>query len=215
MRHVAIITPVYREVEPDFTFSLVRTLRIGGVDFTWLHCVGHTNLPRARNILTDDARKSGADEVFYIDADMGWEPEAVVELFSLPSSLGIIGGAPEKRDGKGFAAIPDMTNCKQAGPLISGIPPTAFMRVPGKVFDTLQAHVPTFEYEGRTVPMFFGQSIGPNGFLRDDDVHFVETARSHGIDSWIHPGLPLRHWGHSPKTRIMADALTITKEEAA
>ena len=215
MRKVAIITPVFREVEPDFPCSLVRTMRIQGVDFSWLHCVGHTNLPRARNILTHDARLTGVDEVFYIDADMGWEPEAVVELFTLPSGMGIMGGAPEKRDGKGFAAIPDQANVKQAGPLISGKPPTAFMRVPCAVFDKLEPLVPQFEYEGRSIPAFFGNSIDENGFMRDDDIHFVDLARSHGVQSWIHPGLALRHWGHSPKTRVMADHITITKEEAA
>lgn len=200
---LAICTPIYRQVEADFLTSLAKTMDMGGI--RWLHVKGHANLARARNYLVQEARERGAEQVVFIDSDIGWEPEALGQLFDCSEECRVVAGAPQRReDGKiRFCSMPDPV-MRRDGPLVSGIGATAFMRIATSVFDELQDKVPSYTYQSRQFPAFF-QTPVLNGEMLDEDVFFSRLCRSNGIEVWLNPEIPLRHWHNSPLTAVMAE----------
>ena len=81
-----------------FTTSLVGSLlydratarRIVGLKNEW----SSANVSQPRNNLTRQFLETGAEWLWWIDADMGWEPEALDQLLSVadPKSAPIVGG---------------------------------------------------------------------------------------------------------------------------
>lgn len=200
---LAICTPVYRQVEADFLTSLSRSMELGGI--RWLHVKGHANLARSRNYLVQEARDRGADQIVFIDSDIGWEPEALGQLFDCPEECRVVAGAPQRRDDGviRFCSMPDRI-MRREGQLISGIGATAFMRIAASVFDELESKVPAYAYQGKQYPAFF-QTPVQDGELLDEDVFFSRLCKANGIEVWLNPEIPLRHWHHSPLTAVMAE----------
>jgi len=202
-RKVAILTPVHRLVEADFLVSLHETLTKFPLPISWIHCVGHANLSRSRNYLTQEARDRGVTDLVFIDSDLGWSAEAFISLFETDAR--VIAGCPQRRDEKlGFCGIPDHPTIKRSGRLITGQAATAFLRVEASVFDELELKVPTYIYQDRKTPAFFQVGIQGDDLL-DEDVWFSRLCRGHGIDVWLDPTIQLRHWHSQPLTEVMSD----------
>lgn len=200
---LAICTPVFRTVEPDFLGSLFKTLGAGGC--TWIHVNGHANLPRARNYLVQEARDRKAEHILFIDADIGWEPEAVGQLFDCPDDARVVAGCPQRRehDKLRFCGEPDQVT-RTSGRLVTGTAATAFLRIETSVFDELESKVPNYSFQGREYPAFF-QTPVTNGLMLDEDVFFSRLCKANGIDVWLDPTIQLRHWHSVPMTARMAD----------
>jgi glycosyltransferase involved in cell wall biosynthesis len=209
---LAILTPVFRTCEPDFLGSLFKTLGQGGA--TWIHVQGHANLARSRNYLVQEARDRKAEHVLFIDADIGWEPEAVGQLFDCPDDARIVAACPQRREDGAirFASTPD-ANPKRQGQMVTGTAATAFMRVATSVFDELEPRVPHYHYQGRSYPAFFQTPIALTASgkreLLDEDVYFSGLCKANGIDVWLNPTIPLRHWHTTPLTALMADHMNL------
>lgn len=207
-RKVAILTPVHRLVEADFLVSLHETLLGFPLPISWIHCRGHANLARARNYLTQEARDRGVTDLVYIDSDIGWNAEAFISLFDTEAR--VIAGCPQRRDDKlGFCGIPDVPIARTAWPLITGHAATAFLRVDASVFDELESKVPTYAYQDREYPAFFQVGIR-DGEMLDEDVWFSRLCRDNGIEVWLNPAIPLRHWHSQPLTEVMANRMKFT-----
>lgn len=203
---LAILTPVFKQVEPDFLVSLHKTMQGGGV--SWFHCVGHANLSRARNYLVQQARDAGAEQIIFIDADIGWEPGDIGHLFDCAADVRVVAGAPQRRDDKlGFCGGIDRDNTKHSGRLISGTAATAFLRVDVSVFADLESQVETYAYQGKEYHAFF-QTVISGGEMLDEDVFFSRLCKDNGIDVWIDPTIRLRHWHSQPLTGCIADHIT-------
>lgn len=220
-RRIAITTPAARYIEADFTASLLRTVAAAPASVSWLHVVGHANLPRARNVLVAQALKLGFDDIVFIDADIGWEPEAFTKLFDVPEEVSIVAGAPQRRqsDDLSFcAAIPPKTRVESD--LVSGFAATAFLRVKAHVFRELAPYVEAFDYRGMECRAFFNYELAKNpvsdtvGFV-GEDYYFSTLARKHGIAVWIDPTIALRHWHTEPMTEMMVDHIEIGQPEKA
>lgn len=213
-RKIAILTPVQRSVEADFTASLVRTIAAlkSQADIGWLHVVGHANLPRARNILVGKALAHGFDDIVFIDSDIGWSPDAFARLFNVPDEAGIVAGAPQRRikDQTSFCASVPAGPTRALGDLVEGYAATAFLRIRREVFDFLADKVQEFEYRDEFFRAFFNYRIDKNpsgktvGFI-GEDFYFCMLAKENGLDVWIDPKIELRHWNNAPLTEVMGD----------
>lgn len=205
-RKVAILTPVHRLVEADFLVSLHETLVGFPLPISWIHCVGHANISRARNYLTQQARDRGVTDLVFIDSDIGWSAEAFIALFETEAR--IIAGCPQRRDEKlGFCGGIDRTP-RRFGRLVSGTAATAFLRVEASVFDELEPKVPTYTYQDRITPAFFQVGIR-GGDLLDEDVWFSRLCSDNGIGVWLDPTIPLRHWHSQPLTARLSDHIKL------
>lgn len=207
---LAVCTPIHRQVEADFLTSLFATMQAGGPDVRWLNTIGHANLARARNYLVQEARDRGAEAIVFIDSDIGWDVNAFSALFDADESVRVLGGSPQRREDKlAFCSIPDHPVAKTDGRLITGKAATAFLRVDTSVFDELEAKVPHYAYKDRQYPAFFQIGIR-DGYMLDEDVWFSQLCRDNGIEVWLDPTIPLRHWHSQPLTAVMADHMKFT-----
>src|SRR3546814_16306583 len=72
-----------------------------GVAFTHSFLIGNSLVHDARNrLISDFLHREEATDLLFIDADIGWEPEAALRLIQSPHD--VIGGAyPQKREWPG------------------------------------------------------------------------------------------------------------------
>lgn len=207
---LAICTPVFRQVEPDFLVSLHETLKAGGRGVSWIFVQGHANLSRARNYLVREARDRNAEAIVFIDSDIGWDVNAFGALFETPDDVRVVAGCPQRRDDRlGFCGIPDTPVMQRKGRLVSGHAATAFLRVDMSVFDELDSKTEHYEYQGKDYTGFFQTKI-TGGEMLDEDVYFSRLCRANGIDVWLDPAIRLRHWHSQPLTGLMADHIRFT-----
>lgn len=112
VRRVIIATPVYADVAPEFTQSLVESLallrerrHIG----SWIY-ESRSIVDRARNLLVAQQLAAGADVLVQIDADTGWNaPDLVMGVEAILSgAIDVLGyPVPNRRPGVG---VPSFTS---------------------------------------------------------------------------------------------------------
>lgn len=208
---VAICTPIHRQVEADFMVSLIATMQAKLFPCTWLHTIGHSNLPKARNWLAASALDQDATDILFIDSDIGWSPEAVAKLFDVDEEIGIVAGVPQRRSADlSFCGLPDSPRALKKGDLVTGLAATAFMRIRAPVLEHLKSVVAPYEHEGVPQHAWFGYPIAPNPTTGKtdmllEDYAFCQLARDEGIEVWLDPTIPLRHWHSAPLTSVMGD----------
>lgn len=206
---LAICTPIHRFCEADFMGSLHQTMVAAGSECVWLHTIGHANLPRARNYLVAQARAKGAESIVFVDSDIGWEVSAFAALFDAPEDARVVAGIPQRRDSTlRFAGGLDRQGGKRNGKVLSGIAGTSFLRIDTSVFDELESKTESYTHDGISYPAFFQTPI-QNGELLDEDVYFSRLCKRNGIEVWIDPAIPLRHWHSVPLTEVMADHIKL------
>lgn len=225
-RRIAICTPVGRQVEADFTRSLLATYAAlsKSAEIMWLTVVGHANLPRARNVLVGQALAAGVDDIVFIDSDIGWDVDAFEALFKVPQSVGIVAGCPQRRS-EGDVAFcgsadraPNKIDLADGRYLLTGYAATAFLRVNRRVFDTLAVLVDAFDYDDFEYRAFFNYKIGQNpfngkrGFI-GEDYYFSMLARDTGISVWLDPAIELRHWHSKELQANMAEHIKVKEPD--
>lgn len=224
VKKVAICTPIGRFADPDYMISIFKTMNFfkNTADIAWFNQVGHANLPRARNILVGQALEWGADDVVFIDDDIGWEPEDFLKLLYVPEGVKVSAGAPQRRLEKelGFCGSLDnklQWDCGEGRVLYSGFAATAFLRVAKEAFEELADKVEPFEYQDKQYRAFFNYKIGTNpsgksvGFI-GEDYYFSMLAKENNVEVWIDPTIRLRHWHRQPLDAVLADHIKVKDE---
>lgn len=226
-RRIAILTPVSRTVEPDFTSSLLQTAaacQAARVQVAWLHMRGHANLPRVRNLLAATALAGDVTDLVWIDADIGWDLEGFLRLFRPAQSVHIVGGAAQRRvSGQlSFCGSFDQQSVDVGeGGLIRAKTATSFLRVSRTVFETMRDHHPEWHFWAdevsesarRWVCTYFQYALvehpaRPGEFMYEsEDYQFSRHAERLGFASWIDPRIRLRHWNPVAMDANLGDAL--------
>lgn len=204
---IAICSCISKSPVADYTISLFKTVNYlkDKATVSWLHQVGHANLPRARNILVGKALAWGATDIIFIDDDIGWEPEAFASLMTAPPEVDILAGTPQRRTQPGeqisFCGGPDGTfkmELTDGRTIYQGWAATAFLRVKASVYERLKDKVEEFEYDGENFRAYYNYKIGLNpsgktkGFI-GEDYYFCGLAKENGIEVWVDPSIELRH----------------------
>jgi hypothetical protein len=148
----------------------------------------------------------------FIDADIGWDPEAFAKLFNVAPEMRVVAGAPQKRDGSGFCGHLDRQP-RMSGFCYSGETATAFLRIETSVFGELEPKVERYNFDGVDYAAFFQMAIR-NGEMPAEDIFFSRLCRANGVDVWIDPTISLRHWTTMPMTARMIDRLRPALKEA-
>lgn len=168
----------------EYCSSLLETgirLAVAGVEVQHAIAPGNPFLDMARNDLVERFLASGADDLLFVDADVGWDAKAVLRVLSHPQE--IVGGLVPKRDAKsdshyhqnaitGLMSPEGLFQCMEI--------PTAFMRIKRSAFARLQK------------PYF---KIGANPKDFGEDIYFCRRWTEAGQQMWIDSDISFSHRG--------------------
>ncbi len=205
---VHIAMPCYGGMLTESTFmSFIKwanTARQLGIDWTLETMVNESLISRARNTLTAKfLEQEGATHLFFVDADIGWEPWHLLVL--LNRDVDVIGGLypmktmPIKWVVNGFEGAeegPDqLQEVSKAG--------TGFLLMKRHVFEKLNSHPAVKPYKNdigldpkydKHLKTYFDTAVR-QGRYYSEDWTFCENWRDLGGKVWVDKRVLLRHSG--------------------
>lgn len=217
---VFLATPMYSEnVMAQFAESLKRSLTVlkeNEIEAHWESFMGCCYLPVARNklvkVFLEDERFKDFTDFVFLDSDIEWEPEALLQLLSHP--VDVVGGAyPHKAADEGYPVW--YRTDDEHRPVLGGLSglvecwtiPTGFMRVTRRVFSLMEQHYGTEQLQ---IDEYSADNLGcvVSSYLNFFDTEKI-GSRWWGEDTnfcrrwtmemnrplWTDPGIKLTHWG--------------------
>lgn len=180
---VCIATTSYGSPDASYTFSIAQTrqaLHDVGFNTRYMLLEGNCHVDDARNVIVQHFLDSECTDLVFIDADVSWRPEQVVELLEYDAD--IVGGVyPYRRADKQMDVpvrmIPGKTPVD--GLLeVEGLP-TGFMRIRRHVLEQAASQVPSYQHNGATVPIVFERAM-IDGVRWGGDLSFCNRWRQSG-----------------------------------
>lgn len=199
---ILFATPMYggQCTEPFFhsVMRIIRELVLLGVEYDWLTEKNESLVHRARMEMAATFLRTNHSHLFWIDADIEFEPEHVVALWNLQVDIACGVYAMKKAEKQWFAAWKDGALVKDLdqfnGPIEVDYAGTGFLLIRRNVLETLAASVPSWEGAKGPVPALFMTPIH-NGCLESEDYHFCRIAREAGFKIIMDPSVRLGHYG--------------------
>jgi hypothetical protein len=199
---IAICTPHYADVSPQYCLSLVSmvswtltkaTILVGEAQITPeinVFMASSSTLPRVRNYLAKAAAEWGGDYLLWIDADHGFPQDSLIRLLS--HHLPVVGvnqptrTSPPRASGVSLTGEPLITTREKAeAGLVEevGFPGLAFCLVEMRVVEALRnTGEPLFENR------LWGEGINGDEST-GEDVHFFRRVRQAGFPVHVDHGL--------------------------
>ena len=205
---VVFATPTLsHSLSAEFVTSLAQSgemLRQAGIPYVIHFAGGDPYLPKVRNQLATQFLRDHpeATDLFFIDDDVGWQPEAIMRM--LEADVDVIAGVyPKKQETVAFPcelAIEDNNIVWNGRLLKAKMVPTGFLRIRRHVMEKMAAEskryrgiMPSGEQEHTE---FFWVGIDPDdGEWCGEDVAFCRRWRKMGGDLWIDPDITFSHVG--------------------
>jgi len=196
-----VLVPVADRIEPACEAALRQLERRG---YTVVRAYGYRQIDLARNQMATDALAAGCQETLWIDADTGFDADAVEQLRAHREPI-ICGIYPKK--GKRELAIHVLPGTKEivfgaGGGLIEILyAATGFLLVRREVYEKMerQLQLPRCQADtGRTLVPYFAPLVRPDGdgcWYLADDFAFSERARQCGYRVMADSRLRLWHLG--------------------
>lgn len=202
-RSVFFATPSYDcNVTVEHHGSVVNACQIlanGGHESRVATIAGCCFVDRARNELVRTFLASDCTDLFFVDADIGFDPLVIPRFMESPHD--ILVGIPPKRKSEVEFHIGHATNVFRDGAFEAKEVPTAFMRIKRHVFSMLDAGCPelltTFK-EGNTDPIPYFQCGIFGGEFHGEDIFFCKKWTSLGHSVWIDAAVDFTHRGSHP-----------------
>lgn len=220
---VIIATPFYEvKAFSPYISSLTQTIRLMehcGIDWRFMELAGDSYVHRARNTMCDMfLRDPDATDLFFIDSDMSWNPEAFVKMCMLPDD--VVGGAyPVKNNWEAWTSIPKVQGDKEGNTHLHGrdlgdgtalieaqVLAGGFLRIKRHVLEKFRKAYPDKWYqEPSTDPenpnykfteFFVAEKIDHKFF--GEDHAFAKRLREMGTRMFIYPNIDMVHWGYKP-----------------
>ncbi len=204
-----LATTAYDSPDGGYTFSLQRSrkaLEDAGIQSAYLLLSGNCHVDDARNVVIQYFLLSDCTDLVFIDADVSWEPKALVELCGYDCDL--VGGVyPYRRPDLGSMPVrmirgiyePDKNGLLE----VEGLP-AGFMRMRRKVPEILSEKARHYwnRSERRSqVPILFERTY-VEGTRIGGDINFCLKWRQHGE---VYAAYEMR-LGHTAKT-VVKDSL--------
>lgn len=179
-------------------------LKEAGISFGRIDKGGDCFIDKVRNKFVQDFLDGEGTDLFFLDDDLGWTPEKVLEFVLRPEPL-LAGIYPKKMDDLDFPVALDAS--VETGELITDqglylatFAGAGFLKIKREVLEKLVPLVPRFkdmEYGGivKGYPYLFQTGINKDGFYEGEDVAFLRMARAAGYDLWVDPTVEFRHQG--------------------
>jgi hypothetical protein len=200
MRRVLIGTPSYDgKIDVWFANSLISTVKESINKEIHVHAI-YTSydslVQRARNSLVKLALNGGYDDLFFIDADVEWDPEWFFNLLDRPEP--IVGGAlVKKTDNEGYTIklLNKELQYSSDGKLIEvdGVG-TGFLKISKFALEKLWEVSEEYISEGEPNRMIFDIKV-ENGDLISEDYVLCNKWRGMGYKVWVDPNITCNHIG--------------------
>lgn len=214
-RSVRIAVPAYAGLCQETTDSIIRgaqALKDAGIELQDVDALGgHCYVDRARCILVRNFLRSGATDMVFIDADVGFEPDSLVRLCEATSPV-VAGIYPKKIEPIDWPVTPLAGEiwADAAGLIECHMVPTGFLRINRAVFEAIK--VPTFADPDGAAPAHFKTEVR-DGQYWGEDVEFCRLVREAGIPIKAFAEMDFRHiagdgrvyrgnWGQWLKSQI-------------
>lgn len=203
--HVLVCTPSLQgvpciEYQVSLMESIVRCTSMGiVVDAAFVR--GDCFIGKARNNLVMQFLARGAESLFFIDDDQGWNTDAFIRI--VQDTHEIVGGAvPKKMDEVTYNNVDLITdeakNCVvEAGLLKVKTVGTGFMRIKRSAIDKFIAAYPETYNPGDGSQTFHHRIFEPkiiDGQFWGEDLVFCKAWEKLG-DMWIDPNVDFKHVG--------------------
>lgn len=217
---VCILTPCVRmEYAAEYHQSLKQLMvALGehGIPFQCLEVKGDPFVDKARNKLVKWALETPCQNLFFIDDDIGFPAEKVIEFLMRPEPIlaGIYRKKQLETDFPVDLEVDDQNELVERDGLVKAtMVPTGFLRIKRSVIerllkrydDTFDERRPDGTYD--SFPALFLHGIGSNGMWWGEDAAFSKRAEGMGIDMWVDPDVELSHRGTMVFTTKMSDHL--------
>lgn len=197
-RKVLIATPAYDgRLDVWYTNALVNTVRVAQANGIFVHPIFMSYdalIQRARNDLFGLAVEGGYDDMIFIDSDMEWAPEWVMELLDRPED--VVGGTARKKTDEAeiyVAKTLDLTVHENGLIKCEGLG-TGFVKLSRKAFTALWDASPEYTNEGKTRRMICDVQV-VNGQLYSEDTVLFKKLNDLGFDCWLDPKMTCAHIG--------------------
>lgn len=199
---ILFATPMYGGMctEPFFRSAANAMIELtkAGIPFDWLSEKNESLVHRARMEMTATFLRTEHSHLFWVDADIEFEPEHVAALWNMQADIAVGVYAMKKPDKQWFAAWKDGELVKDLdqfdGPVEVDYAGTGFMLIKREVLEQLAGIHPKWEGANGPVPALFMTPIH-NGCLESEDYHFCRIAREAGYKVMMDPKVRLGHYG--------------------
>lgn len=204
---VMLATPAYDAPAPSYTFSIARSreaLTQSGIQSAYLLLSGHCHVDDSRNAIVRHFLESDCTELVFLDADVDWEPESLVQLCK--RDLDIVGGVyPYRREGGETMPVRIMSGAKPENGLleVDGLP-TGFLKIKRHVLEMMAKDAPKyFDKINETALVFDRPTPGADKTRWGGDIDFCNRWKAMGGKLYADMELRL---GHAAKV-IVKDSL--------
>lgn len=198
-RSVRIAVPAYTGLSRDTEDSVMRGCKAlveTGIEIQNLDVLPSTYIDRGRCILVANFLTSTADDLVFIDADVGFEADSLVRLCQATRPV-VAGIYPKKMEPREWpvTAMAEEVWSDRDGLVPCRMVPTGFMRIHRSVFEAL--NVPHFhDRDGGRIGAYFKTEIR-DGQYWGEDVEFCRLVREAGGQPYAFADMYFRHT-HDP-----------------
>lgn len=170
-------------------------------------------IPRARNIALKSFLKSTATHILFIDADMGWDAEAVLQLLASGKDFVAVAG-PRKQHPISYCSMlagPPIRKCEDTGLIEAEYVGTGFMMLSRACVQRMWDSYPDLLYrDGDTNDEFraiFDCEVREERYW-SEDYTFCHRWREIGGRIWVDPRGRLEHVGNFIYAGKFADSIS-------
>jgi len=179
--------------------SAAKMLQSMNIDSMIGTLAGSCFVDKARNQLVETFLATDCTDLFFIDADIGFDVNCIPRFMTSPHE--ILVGIPPKRKPEVEFHIGRPTNGFKDGAFECKEAPTAFMRLKRSVFEKLDAAYPELHHAykpGVKEPVPYFQCGIKDGEFLGEDIFFCRLWAALGHSIWIDANVDFVHRGSHP-----------------
>ena len=198
-KKVLLATTAYDTPSADYTFAMARSrqaLADAGIQSGYLLLQGNCHVDDARNAVVREFLLTDCTDLMFLDADVSWEPEALVQLCQ--RDLDLVGGVyPYRREGGDTMPMRMLSNASVVDGLIEveGLP-TGFMKIRRHVLEKMSRDAPKYVTKANETALLFDRPMpGPDKIRWGGDIDFCNRFRASGGRIFADVDLHLGHTG--------------------
>lgn len=205
-KKVLLATTSYGSPDPTYTYSIARSreaLSAVGIQTGYMLLVGYCHVDDARNAIVRNFLQSDCTELLFLDADVSWQPDGIVQLCQ--RDLDLVGGVyPYRRESQNMPVrlldtrFPDETGLLQ----VEGLP-TGFMKIKRHVLEQIAKCSLVYLDKTEETPQVFERLTGNDKTRWGGDIAFCNKWR--GLGGKVYADTEIR-LGHAA-TVIYRDSL--------
>lgn len=195
---VMLATPSYDRAAMAYTFAIAKSreaLSAEGIQSAYLVLQGNPHVDDGRNSIVRDFLESDCTDLVFLDADVDWEPQALIQLCR--RDLPVVGGVyPFRRENGENMPVRLMSGATQIseGLLeVEGLP-TGFMKIRRDVLECMARKAPKyFDKIYETAMVFDRPDPDANKTRWGGDIDFCNRVRAEGWKVYADAELRLGH----------------------